>query len=85
MNHRICETFSVFCKRTLQTSAVLKHLFLFLSDAGSAANITMTLTELSVFVTKQELDLQLRTEKEREEGQFVMQNNATMKNHAKLH
>ncbi|XP_032426038.1 TSC complex subunit 1b isoform X2 [Xiphophorus hellerii] len=37
-------------------------------DAGSAANVTMTLTELSVFVTKQELDLQLRTEKEREEA-----------------
>ncbi|XP_044000128.1 TSC complex subunit 1b [Gambusia affinis] len=36
-------------------------------DAGSAANVPMTLTELSVFVTK-ELDLQLRTEKEREEA-----------------
>ncbi|XP_016518168.1 TSC complex subunit 1b [Poecilia formosa] len=37
-------------------------------DAESAANVTMTLTELSVFMTRQELDLQLRTEKEREEA-----------------
>ncbi|MED6289465.1 hypothetical protein CHARACLAT_003046 [Characodon lateralis] len=37
-------------------------------DAGSAANVSMTLTELSVFLKKQELDLQLRTEKEREEA-----------------
>jgi hypothetical protein len=29
----------------------------------------MTLTELSVFMKKQELDLQLRTEKEKEEGE----------------
>lgn len=29
----------------------------------------MTLTELSVFMKKQELELQLRTEKEREEGE----------------
>ncbi|XP_029300251.1 TSC complex subunit 1b isoform X2 [Cottoperca gobio] len=36
-------------------------------DAGAAENVSMTLTELSVFMTKQELELQLRTEKEREE------------------
>lgn len=30
----------------------------------------MTLTELSVFMKKQELELQLRTEKEREEGEY---------------
>lgn len=30
----------------------------------------MTLTELSVFMKKQELELQLRTEKEREEGEW---------------
>lgn len=29
----------------------------------------MTLTELSVFMKKQEMELQLRTEKEREEGE----------------
>uniref|UniRef100_A0A3Q2PKC3 TSC complex subunit 1b n=1 Tax=Fundulus heteroclitus TaxID=8078 RepID=A0A3Q2PKC3_FUNHE len=37
-------------------------------DAGGAATVSMTLTELSVFLKKQELDLQLRTEKEREEA-----------------
>ncbi|XP_013857891.1 TSC complex subunit 1b [Austrofundulus limnaeus] len=37
-------------------------------DAGTSANVSMTLTELSVFMKKQELDLQLRTEKEREEA-----------------
>lgn len=37
-------------------------------DAGAAENISMTLTELSVFMKKQELELQLRTEKEREEA-----------------
>lgn len=37
-------------------------------DASAAENISMTLTELSVFMKKQELDLQLRTEKEREEA-----------------
>ncbi|XP_054600706.2 TSC complex subunit 1b isoform X1 [Nothobranchius furzeri] len=37
-------------------------------DAGSVASISMTLTELSVFMKKQELELQLRTEKEREEA-----------------
>ncbi|XP_071397772.1 TSC complex subunit 1b [Centroberyx affinis] len=37
-------------------------------DAGGAENISMTLTELSVFMKKQELELQLRTEKEREEA-----------------
>ncbi|KAM3873924.1 TSC complex subunit 1b [Diretmus argenteus] len=37
-------------------------------DAGGAENISMTLTELSVFIKKQELELQLRTEKEREEA-----------------
>lgn len=31
----------------------------------------MTLTELSVFMKKQELDLQLRTEKEKEEGECL--------------
>lgn len=30
----------------------------------------MTLTELSVFMRKQELELQLRTEKEKEEGEY---------------
>lgn len=39
------------------------------SDAGAAENVSMTLTELSVFMKKQELELQLRTEKEREEGE----------------
>lgn len=38
-------------------------------DAGAAENVSMTLTELSVFMKKQELELQLRTEKEREEGE----------------
>lgn len=42
-----------------------------LSDAGIAVNVSMTLTELSVFMKKQELDLQLRTEKEKEEGERV--------------
>ncbi|XP_076025637.1 TSC complex subunit 1b isoform X2 [Genypterus blacodes] len=37
-------------------------------DAGAAENVSMTLTELSVFMKKQELDLQLRTEKEKEEA-----------------
>ncbi|XP_033981682.1 TSC complex subunit 1b [Trematomus bernacchii] len=37
-------------------------------DAGAAEIISMTLTELSVFMKKQELELQLRTEKEREEA-----------------
>lgn len=37
------------------------------SEAGAAENVSMTLTELSVFMKKQEL--QLRTEKEREEGE----------------
>lgn len=40
------------------------------SDAGAAENVSMTLTELSVFMKKQELELQLRTEKEREEGEY---------------
>lgn len=31
----------------------------------------MTLTELSVFMKEQELELQLRTEKEREEGEYT--------------
>uniref|UniRef100_A0A8C3A7D2 TSC complex subunit 1b n=1 Tax=Cyclopterus lumpus TaxID=8103 RepID=A0A8C3A7D2_CYCLU len=38
------------------------------SDAGAAESVSMTLTELSVFMKKQELELQLRTEKEREEA-----------------
>ncbi|XP_072227488.1 TSC complex subunit 1b isoform X2 [Leuresthes tenuis] len=37
-------------------------------DARTAENVSMTLTELSVFMKKQELDLQLRTEKEKEEA-----------------
>ncbi|XP_034402542.1 TSC complex subunit 1b isoform X2 [Cyclopterus lumpus] len=37
-------------------------------DAGAAESVSMTLTELSVFMKKQELELQLRTEKEREEA-----------------
>ncbi|XP_077398445.1 TSC complex subunit 1b isoform X2 [Vanacampus margaritifer] len=37
-------------------------------DAADAANVSMTLTELSVFMKKQELELQLRTEKEKEEA-----------------
>ncbi|XP_056146302.1 TSC complex subunit 1b isoform X2 [Lampris incognitus] len=37
-------------------------------DTRGAENISMTLTELSVFMKKQELDLQLRTEKEKEEA-----------------
>lgn len=39
------------------------------SDAEAAENVSMTLTELSVFMKKQELELQLRTEKEKEEGE----------------
>ncbi|KAM9734670.1 LOW QUALITY PROTEIN: hamartin-like [Menidia menidia] len=38
------------------------------ADTKSAENISMTLTELSVFMKKQELDLQLRTEKEKEDA-----------------
>ncbi|CAL8317848.1 unnamed protein product [Lota lota] len=38
------------------------------NNRGAAENISMTLTELSVFMKKQELDLQLRTEKEKEEA-----------------
>uniref|UniRef100_A0A3P9LQW4 TSC complex subunit 1 n=1 Tax=Oryzias latipes TaxID=8090 RepID=A0A3P9LQW4_ORYLA len=37
----------------------------------AAENISMTLTELSVFMKKQELDLQLRTEKEKEEADIT--------------
>ncbi|KAI4817128.1 hypothetical protein KUCAC02_009410, partial [Chaenocephalus aceratus] len=37
-------------------------------NAGAAEIVSMTLTELSVFMKKQELELQLRTEKEREEA-----------------
>lgn len=40
------------------------------SDAVAAENVTMTLTELSVYIKKQELELQLRTEKEKEEGEY---------------
>lgn len=44
-----------------------------LSDAAAAENTPMTLTELSVFMKKQEMELQLRTEKEKEkeEGEFA--------------
>ncbi|CAN9504821.1 unnamed protein product [Ophioblennius macclurei] len=38
------------------------------ADLGAAENISMTLTELSVYMKKQELELQLRTEKEKEEA-----------------
>lgn len=50
------------------------------SDAGAAENISMTLTELSVFMKKQELELQLRTEKEKEkeEGEFLSCRNTFM-------
>ncbi|KAM9425215.1 TSC complex subunit 1b isoform 2-T2 [Pholidichthys leucotaenia] len=37
-------------------------------DTKAAENISMTLTELSVFMKKQEMELQLRTEKEKEEA-----------------
>nr|XP_057920244.1 TSC complex subunit 1b [Doryrhamphus excisus] len=37
-------------------------------DAGDAENVSMTLTELSFFMKKQELELQLRIEKEKEEA-----------------
>nr|XP_061800246.1 hamartin-like [Nerophis lumbriciformis] len=37
-------------------------------DAADAANVSMTLTELSVFMRRQELELQLRTEKEKEDA-----------------
>ncbi|KAF3702266.1 Hamartin Tuberous sclerosis 1 protein [Channa argus] len=40
-------------------------------DAGAAENVSMTLTELSVFLKKQEMELQLRTEKEREEAAAI--------------
>uniref|UniRef100_A0A4W6FBN2 TSC complex subunit 1b n=1 Tax=Lates calcarifer TaxID=8187 RepID=A0A4W6FBN2_LATCA len=51
-------------------SAVMmcSYLFVSLKDAGAAENVSMTLTELSVFMKKQELELQFRTEKEREEA-----------------
>nr|XP_040053679.1 TSC complex subunit 1b isoform X3 [Gasterosteus aculeatus aculeatus] len=38
------------------------------AEAGAAENVSMTLPELSAFMKKQELELQLRTEKEREEA-----------------
>ncbi|KAM3599263.1 uncharacterized protein V6R79_002809 [Siganus canaliculatus] len=38
------------------------------TNRGAAENVSMTLTELSVFVKKQELELQLRMEKEKEEA-----------------
>ncbi|XP_037340612.2 TSC complex subunit 1b isoform X1 [Pungitius pungitius] len=38
------------------------------AGAGAAENLSMTLPELSAFMKKQELELQLRTEKEREEA-----------------
>lgn len=41
------------------------------SDAGAAENISMTLTELSVFIKKQEMELQLKPEKEKEEGDLI--------------
>lgn len=61
--HRTTEIIVQIAQPWLRT----KHFF---SDAGAAENISMTLTELSVFMKKQELELQLRTEKEREEGEF---------------
>lgn len=41
-------------------------------DAGAAENISMTLTELSVFMKKQEMELQLRTEKEKEKEEAAI-------------
>ncbi|KAM8872959.1 TSC complex subunit 1b isoform 1-T2 [Synchiropus picturatus] len=41
------------------------------SNTGTTENVSMTLTELSVFMKKQELDLQLRTEKEKEEADIT--------------
>ncbi|XP_068608710.1 TSC complex subunit 1b [Brachionichthys hirsutus] len=40
-------------------------------DAGAAENAPMTLTELSVFMKKRDLELQLRTEKERDEADIT--------------
>lgn len=54
------------------------HSLLSPSDAEAAENISMTLTELSVFMKKQELELQLRTEKEKEEGEYLWQLAAPM-------
>lgn len=48
------------------------------SDAEAPENISMTLTELSMFMKKQELELQLRTEKERDEGEYLFQVAAQM-------
>uniref|UniRef100_A0AAQ6A9M4 TSC complex subunit 1b n=1 Tax=Amphiprion ocellaris TaxID=80972 RepID=A0AAQ6A9M4_AMPOC len=53
---------------TVQSSPPRKVCSLPPQHAGAAENISMTLTELSVFMKKQELELQLRTEKEREEA-----------------
>uniref|UniRef100_A0A667ZS97 TSC complex subunit 1b n=1 Tax=Myripristis murdjan TaxID=586833 RepID=A0A667ZS97_9TELE len=55
---------------TVQSSPPRKvcSLHLQYNDTGGAENISMTLTELSVFMKKQELELQLRIEKEREEA-----------------
>lgn len=51
----------------------LLHSLLLPSEAEAAENVSMTLTELSVFMKKQELELQLRTEKEKEEGEYLVQ------------
>lgn len=48
------------------------------ADAAAAENVSMTLTELSVFMKKQELELQLRTEKEREEGECALLEDRTL-------
>ncbi|XP_029940405.1 TSC complex subunit 1b isoform X3 [Salarias fasciatus] len=40
-------------------------------DVGAAENMSMTLTELSVYMKKQEMELQLRTEKEKEEAAAI--------------
>lgn len=55
----------------VMVKSVLKHIHSLLSpsDIEAAENVSMTLTELSVFMKKQELELQLRTEKEKEEGE----------------
>lgn len=50
------------------------HSLLSPPDAEAAENVAMTLTELSVFMKKQELELQLRTEKEKEEGEYLLVN-----------
>lgn len=57
------------------TSLMCEDVYIHLSpplEAEAAENVSMTLTELSVFMKKQELELQLRTEKEKEEGEYLL-------------